>query len=106
MMLNFHETETVELKRSTSELKEGMIAVVAMLNKHQRAELWFGIRNDGVVVGQQVSEKTVRDISKAIADHIEPKIYPVIEQITVGDKQCLKVNNCCGIAFDKSLTWL
>ncbi|KAF0218349.1 MAG: putative transcriptional [Geobacteraceae bacterium] len=62
-----------------------------MLNKHQRAELWFGIKNDGTVVGQQVSEKTIRDISKAIADHIEPKIYPVIEQVTVDSKQCIKV---------------
>ncbi len=92
IMMIFCETETVELKRSTSELKEGVIALVAMLNKHQQAELWFGVRNDGTVVGQQVAEKTVRDISKAIADHVEPKIYPVIEQVAVDSKQCIKVH--------------
>ena len=85
------ESETIELKKSTSELKEGAIALVSMLNKHQRAEIWFGIKNDGTVVGQQVSEKTIRDISKTVADHIEPKIYPVIEQVTVDSKQCIKL---------------
>jgi ATP-dependent DNA helicase RecG len=90
-VLKFQETETVELKKSTSELKEAVISIVAMLNKHQRGEVMFGVRSDGAVVGQQVSDKTIRDISKAIADHIEPKIYPVIEQVAVDAKQCVKV---------------
>jgi len=70
--MKFKETETVELKRSTSELKEAVISIAAMLNKHQRAEVWFGVRNDGTVVGQRVSEKTIRDVSKNISEHIEP----------------------------------
>jgi ATP-dependent DNA helicase RecG len=81
MMMTFQESETVELKKSTSELKEAVISIVAMLNKHQRGEVWFGVRNVGTVVGQQVSEKTIRDIYKAIADNVEPRIYPVIEQV-------------------------
>ncbi|HEX2769451.1 MAG TPA: ATP-binding protein, partial [Geobacteraceae bacterium] len=91
MMMTIQESETVELKKSTSELKEAVISIVAMLNKHQRGEVWFGVRNVGTVVGQQVSEKTIRDISKAIADNVEPRIYPVIEQVTVDDRQCIKV---------------
>jgi len=90
-MTKFYETEIIELKKSTSELKEAVISIVAMLNKHQRGEVIFGIRNDGAVVGQQVSDKTIRDVSKAIADHIEPKIYPVVEQVAIDDKQCVKV---------------
>lgn len=90
-MTKFQETETVELKKSTSELKEAVISIVAMLNKHQRGEVLFGIRSDGAVIGQQVSDKTIRDISKAIADHIEPKIYPVIGQVTVDARECVKV---------------
>ena len=89
--MKIQETETVELKKSTSELKEAVISLAAMLNKHQQGEVWFGIRNDGAVAGQQVSEKTIRDASKAIADHIEPKIYPVIEQVTIDTRQCLHV---------------
>ncbi len=90
-MMIFQETETMELKKSTSELKEAVISLVAMLNKHQRGEIIFGIRNDGTVVGQQVSDKTIRDVSKAIADHIEPKVYPVVEQVSIDAKQCIKV---------------
>lgn len=89
--MKYQETETFELKKTTSELKEGVISIVAMLNKHQRGEVIFGIRNDGVVVGQQVSDKSIRDVSKAIADHIEPKIYPIVEQILIDGKQCIKV---------------
>ena len=90
-MTAFCETETVELKKSTSELKEAIVSLVAMLNKHQRGELWFGIKKDGTVVGQQVAEKTVRDVSKSISEHIEPKVYPVVEQTTVNGRQCIRV---------------
>jgi ATP-dependent DNA helicase RecG len=41
------ETETIEYKKSLAELKEGLISIVAILNKHKHGELWFGIRNDG-----------------------------------------------------------
>ncbi len=41
------ESETAEHKRSTSELKEGAASVAAILNKHERGELFFGVRNDG-----------------------------------------------------------
>ncbi len=87
----FHETETLELKRSTSELKEAVISIGAILNKHQGGELYFGIKNNGDVVGQDVSEKTLREISQAIAQHIEPKIYPQVERAAINGKQCIKV---------------
>lgn len=74
----FKESETIELKKSTSELKEAIISIVAILNKHQKGELYFGINNKGEVIGQDVSDKTLRDISKAISDNIEPKIFPNI----------------------------
>jgi ATP-dependent DNA helicase RecG len=64
-MMIFQETETMELKRSTSELKEAVISIVAMLNKHQRGELWFGVKNDGTVAGQQISDKTIRVVSSS-----------------------------------------
>ena len=91
IVMKYQETETVELKKSTSELKEAVHSIVAMLNKHQRGEVWFGVKNDGTIVGQQVSDKTMRDVSKSISEHIEPKIYPVVEQVDVDGKQCIKV---------------
>ena len=54
------ESENIELKKSTSELKAGIISLAAMLNKHQRGELWFGIKNDGTAIGQSISEASLR----------------------------------------------
>ncbi len=48
--MQFEESEILELKRSTSEMKEAIISIVAILNKHQAGELFFGIRHDGTVI--------------------------------------------------------
>jgi len=85
------ESEILEFKKTTAELKEGVISMAAILNKHGGGELYFGIRNDGVVLGQMVSEKTLRDISQAVSNGIEPKVYPNITEVTIDDKQCVHV---------------
>jgi len=85
------ECETIEFKKSLSELKEGLISLVAILNKHGSGELWFGVRNDGVTAGLDISAKTVRDVSQAISAHIEPKIFPHVTMEHRDDKECIKV---------------
>jgi ATP-dependent DNA helicase RecG len=89
--MKFTESEILELITSTSELKEAIVAISAILNKHNKGELYFGIKNNGEVVGQDVSDKTLRDISKAISDHIEPKIYPHVNQVSIENKQCINI---------------
>jgi ATP-dependent DNA helicase RecG len=89
--MKFSENETLELKKSTSELKEAVISIASMLNKHGYGEVYFGIKNDGTVVGQGVSEKTIRDISQSIGENIEPKIFPEITSIQVKGKDCIYV---------------
>lgn len=61
--MKYKESETTELKKSTSELKEAVIAVAAILNKHGKGKVYFGIKNDGSVIGQDIGENTVRQIS-------------------------------------------
>jgi ATP-dependent DNA helicase RecG len=85
------ESEAVELKRSLADLKDGLISIAAILNKHGAGELWFGVKNTGVAVGLNVTEKTLRDLSQAIGAHIEPKIYPHISLETLTGKTCVKV---------------
>ena len=87
----FKETETLELKKSTSELKEAIISIAAILNKHQKGEVYFGIKNDGSVVGQDIGEQTIRDVSKAVSDNIEPGIYPEINRGISDGKDCVRV---------------
>lgn len=44
------ESERIEFKKSTGELKEGVIAIAAILNKHGKGELIFGVKNNADVV--------------------------------------------------------
>ena len=85
------ESEELELKRSTSNLKKAIISISAMLNKHGVCEVYFGISNDGTIIGQDVTEKTLRSVSQAISNHIEPKIFPVIKKRSFDSKDCVYV---------------
>ncbi len=85
------ESETIELKTSTSELKEALISMASILNKHQQGELYFGVDRNGKVVGQTVTENTLRDVSRAISEHIEPKIFPKISEVVLEGKTCVRV---------------
>ena len=40
--MEYKESEMIELKKSTSELKEAVIAVAAILNKHGKGKVYFG----------------------------------------------------------------
>lgn len=89
--MQFKESEIIELKKSTSEINEAIIAIAAMLNKHKKGLVLFGIRNDGVVIGQNVSEKTLRDVSRSIVEGIEPKIYPSVKEVELKEMKCIQV---------------
>lgn len=85
------ETEQVEFKKSTGELKEGIISIASILNKHGSGELYFGVKNNGDVIGQQITDETMRDISQGIRNHLKPAIYPVIDKEHHGDKTIISV---------------
>lgn len=90
-MLNYgKESETVEFKESTGELKEGIKSIASMLNKNKHATLYFGITNKGKAIGQEASDKTLRDISQAISFNIEPAIIPTITALD-GPSENLKI---------------
>lgn len=86
------ETETVEHKRSTGELKEAVISIAAILNKHKKGVLYFGVKNDGTVIGQEISDESMRKVSQAIGYHIAPVIYPEIKVVTFESRKCIQVN--------------
>jgi ATP-dependent DNA helicase RecG len=100
------ESEKLEFKRTTAELSEGIISMAAILNKHGGGELYFGIRNDGTSLGMDISDKTLRDVSQSVANHIEPKVYPKINEVYVSDKSCIHVefvgDNAPYLAFGRA----
>lgn len=91
MNLGF-ESEKIEFKKSTSELIEGVISISAMLNKHGEATLYFGVKNNGDVIGQvDLNENTLRDVSRKIAEGIKPQVIPNIALELIEDKKIIKV---------------
>ena len=85
------ETETLEFKKSTGELKEAMNSISAILNKHQQGEIYFGVKPDGTVIGQVVTEESLREVSQKIKNSIEPKIYPEVKKVVMDGRDCIYV---------------
>ena len=80
-LLQQGEGPTLEFKRSTGELKEGMQTVCAFLNG-SGGTLLFGVRPDGRAEGQEVTDHTLRDIAQA-ADRFEPPVHLSIHRVNV-----------------------
>ena len=100
------ESEKLEFKKSTSELNEGVISLSAMLNKHGEGTVYFGVKNNGDIIGQKdLNEGTLRDVSREIAEGIKPQIIPNIALELIEDKKIIKVyakgNNVPYSAFGK-----
>ena len=65
--MNFgKENELLEFKLTTKELDDSLIDISAILNKHGRGVLYFGVKNDGNLIGFQIGDSTERDISRRI----------------------------------------
>ena len=80
-LLRLGEGPALEFKRSTGELRESMQTLCAFLNG-SGGTLLFGIRPDGTVEGQDVSDQTLRDIAQA-AERFEPPAHLSIERVKV-----------------------
>lgn len=86
------ENETIEFKKSTSELKEAMNDICAILNKHGEGVLYFGVKPNGDVCGQMVSASSLDDIATHIKTAIKPMIYPSIKEEILDGMTIIKVN--------------
>jgi ATP-dependent DNA helicase RecG len=75
------EGPTLEFKRSTGELKEGMQTLCAFLNGFG-GKVLFGVRPEGTIEGQAVSDQTLRDAAQA-ANRFEPPAHLSIHRIKI-----------------------
>jgi len=69
------ENENIEFKRSVSETKEGIASISSMLNKHGKGTLYFGVKDNGDVIGQEIGKDTLNKLSNEIASNIRPSFY-------------------------------
>lgn len=84
------ESETLEFKKSTKLLREGIETICAFAN-HQGGQLLFGVSDKGVVLGQTVVDDTLKNISNAVKLNTDPKIYPNIRKVKIAGKDCILV---------------
>jgi len=76
------ESKQVEFKRSTGQRLDGIRTVCAMLNGGG-GYVFFGVTDKGEIVGQQVSSRTIDELSNELR-RIEPPVFPEIEIISLG----------------------
>ena len=89
------ESETLEFKTTTGARREAAMTVCAFLNQHGGQAL-FGVRPDGKVVGQQVSERTIEELSAELG-RIDPPAFPTIERLPLdGGREVILVNTSQG----------
>lgn len=79
------ENETTEFKTGLAQLDKGLIALTAMLNRHGRGTVYFGVADDGTIVGIESGKDTMERIRRRISDYIEPKIIADIAELKTDD---------------------
>lgn len=76
------ESETLELKRTTGELREAGQTLCGFLNQRGGVVV-FGVAADGRIVGQEVNDGTLRDVTAAARD-IDPAPQVDVRRIDAG----------------------
>lgn len=88
----YKETETLELKKSLSQLREGIISLSAMLNKCGKGKVIFGINDDGKVFGLTIGKRTKADIAHEIQNNLKPLPLKInIDELAEDEKNIITI---------------
>lgn len=79
------ENEKVEFKETTGQLERGMETLCAFLNGEGGTVL-FGVTDKGKIIGQDLSDKTKREIAEAI-NRLEPTAAVQISYVPLQDSE-------------------
>ncbi|GAK49452.1 hypothetical protein U14_00674 [Candidatus Moduliflexus flocculans] len=90
-MLAQGESETVEFKKSTGVMKEIVETVCAFANT-RGGDLLIGVSDNGTVIGQQISDDTLKNIANEIKLNTDPKLYPTVRAVMFEERSCLFVS--------------
>jgi ATP-dependent DNA helicase RecG len=80
------ESATLEFKNSTASISTGMQTVCAFLNSEKGGTILFGVKDDGKIVGQEVSDKTKKEIAVEL-NKIEPYAQIDVIFVPVADRR-------------------
>ena len=93
-LVSMGESDRLEFKRSTGQRTQAAKTACAMLNGIGGFIL-FGINDNGDFVGQQVTAKTLEDVSAEMR-RIEPQTFPVVETLDIGKEKSVIVLHVAG----------
>lgn len=78
--MKWQECDTIEFKESLNELSskhgcstDGVAALVSFAN-HKGGIVYYGVKNDGTVIGLDISEKTLREVATTITTNTDPQL--------------------------------
>lgn len=74
------EDEYQEFKEGLGQLDKGLKSLTAMLNRHGKAVVYYGVKDNGDVSGLTIGRNTKMDIRNTIRNKIEPRIYADIKE--------------------------
>ena len=95
-LISSDESRTLELKKTTGELKDGMHSACAFLNT-EGGWLFFGVAPSSLkIIGQEVTDKTQQEIAQALAG-LEPAVDVRVAYVDVPEYPGNKV---IGMHFD------
>ena len=93
-LIEHYEDEKQEFKTSLSELDKGIDSLAAMLNKHCKGTIYFGVDNSGEVVGlkDQLGEEPIKKVSSRIQEILKPTIIPEVAFDFIDNKRIIKLS--------------
>ena len=99
-----HEGVDVEFKETTGQLNRGMETLCGMINGGGGVVI-FGVSNKGKIIGQEIGDKTTREIGEAI-NKFDPAvdIQPIYVPVDNSDKSVI-VFRTYGLETDKPYMW-
>ena len=84
------ESDSLEFKKTTGQRSQAAKTVCAFLN-NLGGSVVFGVTDNGELTGQQVTSKTLEDITFKLRQ-IEPPVFPEIETIAIdSDKAAIVI---------------
>ena len=90
------ESKTLEFKETTGARREAAMTLCAFLNQGGGQAL-FGVTPAGVVAGQQVSERTIEELSAELRQ-IDPQAFPTVERVRAYELAGGEIGICGGPA--------
>lgn len=99
-----HEGVDIEFKKSTGQLNRGMETLCGMLNNAGGLVI-FGITDNGLIKGQEIGDKTTREIGEALS-HFEPAVDIQPSYVPLGSDKFLIVLTAESLSNDnKPFQW-